>query len=244
MERSFEKGGQRPSEHYSRIAPVYDVQRFGCRCGSILNDVELRTAASLMPRSCKVLDVGAGTGRFSMMAATLASNVVALDASRDMVRIGLTKALGGQDNKRVSFVQADATSLPFPAASFDVVISVRLLSHYESLDPCLAEMARVLKPGGKIIIDVPHNLAKVYRRLVTNHAIQSYTDYFHPLSEIKEACRKQSIYVSQRATYAALPISLLHLTLCRHPRIFSTSLLRLIIASRKGVLSFVEGVKR
>lgn len=232
------------AEYYDRIAASYDGERFSCRCGMTLNAVESEIVRALIPCNSIVLDVGAGTGRFSTAAATVGSNVIAIDASHNMIRMASEQRPALHVSGGITFVMGDAASLPFSAAMFDVLISVKLLSHCRDIHPYISEMARVLKPGGLLILDVPHRLAGVYGRFGPGLPIQSYTDYVHPLSEIEESLRRSSIDLTRRLTYSALPVSLVHSWLCPRTRIVPTSLLRLLIGSRRGLLSFVEGTKR
>src|SRR2546428_8077873 len=79
-------------EHYDRIAISYDAERFGCRCGRIVNQTELDIVASLLKHGGRTLDIGTGSGRFSRMATGLSRDVVALDASARMISVAAAKA--------------------------------------------------------------------------------------------------------------------------------------------------------
>src|SRR5437879_4172487 len=233
-----------PKDHYGWIAARYESERFGCRCGAILNDVELEIAEGMITPGGKVLDAGAGTGRFSKAAAKIAGSVVAVDGARNMLAIAAERVRDSEVPSKISLVVGDAEFLPFDAATFDTVLSVKLLSHYGDIGRYLSEMARVLKPEGRLILDVPHNLARAFRKMVLKSSIRSSPDYFHPLSEIGGMLRDRSIYLVRRRTYSMLPISLVHRFLCRRDMVASTSLLRLLIGSQRGFLCFVEGIKR
>jgi len=233
----------RPTKHYDLIAAVYDSQRFGCRCGSILNDVEQAIARRLVARHGKVLDVGTGTGRFAATLAGGSSSIVALDSSSRMISISAAKREQSEPAKRISYVIGDGASLPFSSGSFDAVISVKLLSHVSDIDPFVSEMARVLRRGGQIIIDTSNPLARAYGHSSRRPAIQSYEDHFHTLPEVGRVFQKHSVEVSRRVTYSALPISLVHLALCPHPKVIPSSLLKLVIGAKRGLLAFVEGIK-
>src|SRR2546430_5741715 len=85
------KTGDGPSQFYDLNAGTYDLERFGCRCGSILNSVELNIIASLVPRGSRVLDAAAGTGRVSIDVARFADQVVALEAAHGMTSRAVLK---------------------------------------------------------------------------------------------------------------------------------------------------------
>jgi len=209
----------RSADHYETIASQYDSQRYACRCGQLLSEVEIRIVASLLGESGRILDVGAGTGRFSLAIAGKSSEVVAIDASR-------------------------GASLPFSDGSFDAVVSVKLLNHLVEINAPISEMSRVLKGAGRLILDVPHSLAEAYRKIGIRSPIDSYKDIHHPFPEIAAVMRANSIEMSRRITYSLLPASLVHITLCSHWRSAPTSVLRSVFDTKIGLLSFVEGIKK
>ena len=96
----------------------------------------------------RVLDVAAGNGNVSLAAARRWCDVVATD----YVPALLDRARERADAERLSieFRQADAEALPFPEASFDVVVSTFGVMFMPNQDRAAAELLRVCKPGGKI----------------------------------------------------------------------------------------------
>ena len=234
----------RSADHYETIASQYDSQRYACRCGQLLSEVEIRIVASLLGESGRILDVGAGTGRFSLAIAGKSSEVVAIDASRGMASESLRKRAGLTPRPAVAIVIGDAASLPFSDGSFDAVVSVKLLNHLVEINAPISEMSRVLKGAGRLILDVPHSLAEAYRKIGIRSPIDSYKDIHHPFPEIAAVMRANSIEMSRRITYSLLPASLVHITLCSHWRSAPTSVLRSVFDTKIGLLSFVEGIKK
>jgi SAM-dependent methyltransferase len=94
-----------------------------------------------------VLDVAAGTGHVARRLAPQVRTVVALDATRAMLEQGREHAPGN-----VLFVQGDAEQLPFLDESFDVVVTRFAIHHFEAPEDQLAEMRRVLRPGGRLAV--------------------------------------------------------------------------------------------
>jgi SAM-dependent methyltransferase len=110
--------------------------------GPNAEDAALAAVRFASPRH--VLDAGCGTGDFTgRVADELDVELVALDLSPRMVE--LTQARG------VDARLGDLQALPFAAASFDCVIANRVLYHLPDLDRGLAEIKRVLRPGGRLV---------------------------------------------------------------------------------------------
>ncbi len=126
-----------------------DESRFAVRAGAWdrstgRNAVTMcrEAVAEIMPR--RVLEVGPGRGETAeWIARETGAEVVAVDQSERMVE--LTRARG--IDARLGDVQA----LPFENASFDCVVAAWMLYHVPDLERALAEIARVLRPGGRLV---------------------------------------------------------------------------------------------
>lgn len=131
---------------YRRWAPVYD-HTFGAftRIG------RRRVVDHINSRGGSVLEVGVGTG-LSLPNYGDTVQVTGIDFSAEMLakaqdkvdRLGLTSV--------VALRQMDARHLDFPDASFDIVVAMHLVSVVPDPEQVVAEMARVCKPGGEVVI--------------------------------------------------------------------------------------------
>jgi len=108
-----------------------------------------------------LLDAGAGFGRHAFEAARAGARVVALDYADDEV-IGTRATFGGMiaageipADRYVAVLRGDATRLPFADGSFDRVITSEVLEHIQDDVRAIAELTRVLKPGGTLAVTVP-----------------------------------------------------------------------------------------
>ncbi len=113
-----------------------------------------------------VLEVGAGSGRDSLALSKAGATTVVLDyspASLDVVR-----RLARRHGLPVHLVQADALALPFRDGTFQVVFHQGLLEHFRDPRPLLIENARVVKPQGRLVVDVPQtfHLYTVMKKLL------------------------------------------------------------------------------
>jgi len=109
----------------------------------------------------RLLDLGCGGGRHAFEAARRGGRVVALDAEDSEVRqvrdtIGAMVDAGQVSADRgAGAVQGDALRLPFADAVFDRVIAAEVLEHIPDDAAAMAELARVLRPGGTMAVTVP-----------------------------------------------------------------------------------------
>ena len=97
-----------------------------------------------------LLEVGCGQGKFLLHLAKLGARVVGTDFSSKAIEIAKNKELAQESFAR--FLVADAQSLPFADKSFDLVVSCECLEHVPKPAKALAEMYRVLKPNGKLVL--------------------------------------------------------------------------------------------
>ena len=97
------------------------------------------------------LDLAAGTGTSAAAFAAAGGRVVACDFSLGMLRAGVARR-GGADVAGVAFVAGDGLRLPFRDAAFDAVTISFGLRNLHDLDAGLAELRRVTRPGGRLVV--------------------------------------------------------------------------------------------
>jgi SAM-dependent methyltransferase len=108
------------------------------------------------------LDFGCGVGRLTRALSPLFQNVVGLDISQSM----LDRAAELNSQSNCQFLLNDSDSLPFPAGQFDLIYTALVLQHVptqESIRRYIAEFVRVLKPGGLLVMQIPHHVALRHR---------------------------------------------------------------------------------
>jgi len=94
----------------------------------------------------RVLDVGCGNGAYLPYYAAHTRDIVAMDISAEMLAAARKRGVPG-----VRFLQGDATALPFPAGTFDLLFANHVLFFVRDIDRALEEARRVLRPGGLFV---------------------------------------------------------------------------------------------
>ena len=137
-------------EMFDSIAPGYDAFNHVTSLGI---DRRWRRKALKHIEGPKVLDIACGTGDFAItIAEKKGFEVVGADISAGMLEImrGKVEKAGLQD--RVTAVEGDCAALDFPDGSFDSVTVAFGVRNFEDRPRCLAEILRVLRPGGRFVM--------------------------------------------------------------------------------------------
>jgi len=121
---------------------------------SRIDDSFVRQCLAAGIRHGHVLDVGTGPGviPLKLLACRPALRVTAVDLSDSMLALARENAAVHPCGARVRFARGDAKELPYADGSFDAVISNSLLHHLRNPLPFLDAVARVVKPGGAIVM--------------------------------------------------------------------------------------------
>lgn len=132
----------------------------------------------MSPRS-RVLDIGCGTGELlrRLRAKYPEAILAGLDPVQEMLAVAAAK-LSGSEDLRVGY----ADTLPWGAASFDVVVSCNMFHYISHPVPALHEMARVLRPGGVVVLTdwcddyLACRLCNLYLRLTNRAFYKTYRE--------------------------------------------------------------------
>ena len=119
------------------------------------DDYRSATAPALLDllgdvRGLRILDLGCGDGSLAVELHKRGAIVTGIDRSSAMVEAA--RAAAQNQDSDIDLVAASAEAIPFPAARFDVVVAVTILCFVQDAAPVFAEIAWVLRPGGKLMI--------------------------------------------------------------------------------------------
>jgi ArsR family transcriptional regulator len=151
------------SESFRRDGMDWDEMRALGLPAAAIEDALL---AALPERMAALLDIGTGTGRLLELVAPRTGHALGVDMSRDMLALARARLAERGLAERAAVRQADMYRLPFADASFDAVAMQMVLHYAEDPAAALAEAARVLKPGGVLLIAdlAPHGQAALLEK--------------------------------------------------------------------------------
>lgn len=165
---------------FDRLAFRYDAW-YTTPLGVFVNTREkevLFRLADVQPGE-RALDVGCGTGDYTLALAQQDIRAIGIDLAPAMLAVATSKAKA--TGLPVDYIRGTAESLPFPAESFNLVISVTALEFVNSPLAVVTEMMRVLRPGGRLVVGVLNAWslwAWVYRR--QKGTVYEYAHFFNP----------------------------------------------------------------
>lgn len=145
------------------------------RFGYFLQILHLR---GFTPASLRVLDVGCGGGILSEEFAKLGCQVSGIDQST--AAIAAARVHAQQQGLEIDYRVAQAESLPFDAASFDLVVCCDLLEHVNQPGQVVAEAGRKLKPGGLYLFDTINRTFQSYFETILVAQVLPLTRIFPP----------------------------------------------------------------
>ncbi|WP_237216652.1 class I SAM-dependent methyltransferase, partial [Falsiroseomonas oryziterrae] len=151
------------SEAFRRHGMDWDEMR---ALGLPASAIESALLEALPARMEALLDIGTGTGRLLELATPRAERALGVDMSRDMLALARARLAERGLADRAGVRQADMYRLPFGDASFDAVALQMVLHYAEDPAAALAEAARVLRPGGTLLLAdlAPHDDAALMQR--------------------------------------------------------------------------------
>ena len=141
------------------------------------------------------LDAACGTGRYASELVYLGHSVTGIDATPEMLDEARKKVPGAR------FELADLTALPLRAGSFDLAVCTLALTHCSELKSPIAELARVVRPGGRIILSDVHPVMTMlgfHARYPSGEGEFGFVrNHIHPFSDYLTAFREARLAVVQ-----------------------------------------------
>jgi demethylmenaquinone methyltransferase/2-methoxy-6-polyprenyl-1,4-benzoquinol methylase len=155
MSQTPDKSPARISSMFDAIAPRYDLLNHVLSAGMDRGWRNRAIDALALPARARVLDVCTGTGDLALAAVARGSDgvsVVGVDFAAEMLKLGLVKVRGAALDKRIRLVRGDAARIPVGDATCDAATIGFGIRNVAAPERALAEIARIVKPGGRLAI--------------------------------------------------------------------------------------------
>jgi ArsR family transcriptional regulator len=147
LQRCLEARVHRSREFYARVAAEWDT----LRAGLDVEGLHAHVLGELLPGTLDLVDAGTGTGALLPVLAPAARRLVGIDRSPEMLDEA-RRRLVAQPLAPVVLVRADLGALPFADASVDGVCSLLALHHVARPPAVVVELARIVRPGGAVVV--------------------------------------------------------------------------------------------
>ena len=161
---------------FDMLGPLYD-HLFGVR------DPDSLHGPLKLPSSGWLLDLGGGTGRSSDGLSEQVDQIVICDLSMPMLRAAHEKGFGHP-------VQASATDLPFARETFSRMMVIDALHHMPDQHSTVGEMIRLLRPGGRLLIEEPDIRVFAVKLIALGEKLMLMKSKFHTPAEIQSMAEK------------------------------------------------------
>ena len=165
----------------------------------------------------RVVDVGAGMGPATVLAAKNGASVLAVDPTPYMRRILSVRRLGQRRRKAIRVADGSAESIPLDDHSVDALWTVNTMHHWTNMDAAVRELARVLRPGGRLLLvdedfDEPEHPAFLHMQDRRAHRARHFTEIDPAAVEAKLVAAGFAKVEGSNGSMAARPVKMVRAT--------------------------------
>ena len=159
--------GPGSADFFDRLAGSWD--KFGARFST--GQARQRAVAQLLDPSLVVADLGCGTGYLARALSGLCAKVICVDSSQGMLDQARKRLESLDGGAQLDFRLGELDALPLEDGEVDAAMAGMVLHHLASLDAAIAEMRRILRPGGSLVVLelAPHRESWMHRELGDRH---------------------------------------------------------------------------
>lgn len=168
-------------------------------------------AAEELAGAQRVLDIGCGDGQISRLAAAQGAQVVGVDPTWNCVSVANERGSGP------AYARAGAAALPFADATFDAAVACLVFEHIDDVDGAIAEVARVLAPGGRFCFFLNHPILQAPGSVwVDDHMVDPPEQYWRLGPYLDETETTEEVELGVFIRFIHRPMSRYLNTLVQH----------------------------
>jgi ubiquinone/menaquinone biosynthesis C-methylase UbiE len=165
----------------------------------------------------RVVDVGAGMGPATVLAAKAGASVLAVDPTPFMRRILGMRRLGQRRHTAIRVADGSAESIPADDHTVDALWTVNTMHHWTDLDAAIRELARVLRPGGRLLLvdedfDAPEHPAFIHMQDRKAHRARHFSEIDPAEVEAKLMAAGFANVEGSKGSMAARPVKMVRAT--------------------------------
>lgn len=150
----------------------------------------------------RILDVGCGDGQISRLLSATGSRVVGIDPTWNQISVAAERGGGA------AYVRSGAAALPFGDGSFDAAIACLVFEHIDDVDAAIAEIARVVRPGGRFNLFLNHPLLQTPGSfLIDDHMVDPPEQYWRIGPYLPEAAFVEQVELGVFIRFVHRPLS-------------------------------------
>jgi ubiquinone/menaquinone biosynthesis C-methylase UbiE len=226
---------------YNNDALKYDT-RWSTAGGLHTDRIQKKIVMALCSqwRGKKVLEIGAGTGRFSLGLLDIVGQLTVVDLAATMLQVIKNKLQQREQTPNLlEYINASIYALPLKPNSFDCIVSINLFNHLENIELALRQCSRLIKKDGYFLFNYPNLYSYfwpiAYKINLSSKAIQKnvYSQWMRP-SSIQNQLKTTGFEIEKKIGHVHLPRSL--------PDGLNPLLFRLDRISRSGPLHHLAPV--
>jgi SAM-dependent methyltransferase len=150
-------------------------------------------AGYALPERARILDIGCGTGELEPLLAGMFAGAEIVGVDLDPAHLERARVRSAAFGARVRFETGDALALAFPDASFDLAVSRHVIHALPDAAKALSEMARVLKPGGRL-----HVLAEDYGMLFCDPTPRDADGFWHRVPNVYGPATGTDLHIGRK----------------------------------------------
>jgi ubiquinone/menaquinone biosynthesis C-methylase UbiE len=235
--------------HYKKNAKDYDVTRdYRNSITRYFYNKQVDFVLSAFKNVDNIVEVGAGTGKFTIPLALAGKHVRVIDSSQEMLDILVGKANKHGVSDRISVELGDIEDLNLPDCSAEAVLSIALVRHLGDPSRAVSELSRILMPNGIFVLDylskyyflIPNIFSSIISFTSFRKGSKWFKNYYYSKSQFDSQLEKNFIYSKSFRRFVSIPTALLNLL--PSPVVFF--LLKLEFKFNVGSIVYVLGVKK